>query len=141
MRDRLIELLKEYHAHPEKACPRWGTFEPCYGCKYDKGGECDYDGKLADRLLAAGVIAPPCKVGTTLYFLYNNPYADKPNLTPRIYETTKWYFEVDKTGIVINTSDIHSFNKEYDYHLGKTVFLTKEEAKRALAERREGWTS
>ena len=94
--------------------------------------------EFADHLLANGVIVPPCKVGTTLFFLYNTPYADKPDLTPRIYKTTDWYFEVDKAGIVINTSDIHSFNKVYDYVLGKTVFLTREEAEKALAERSEG---
>lgn len=93
--------------------------------------------RLADYLLDNGVIVPPCKVGMTLYFLYNSPYADKPDLTPRIYKTTNWYFEVDKTGIVTCTSDIHSFNKEYDYHLDKTVFLTREEAEKALAERSE----
>ena len=90
---------------------------------------------IAEYLLTNGVIVPPCKVGTTLFFLYNSPYADKPDLTPRIYKTTDWYFEVDKAGIVINTSDIHSFNKVYDYVLGKTVFLTREEAEKALAER------
>ena len=90
---------------------------------------------LADQLLANGVIVPPCKVGATLFFLYNSPYADKPDLTPRIYKTTDWYFEVDEAGIVINTRDIHSFNKVYDYVLGKTVFLTREEAEKALAER------
>ena len=84
------------------------------------------------------VIELPCKVGTTLYFLYNSPYADKPNLIPRIYKTADWYFEVDKTGIVINTSDIHSFNKKYDYYLGETVFLTKEEAEEALAKMKGG---
>ena len=82
----------------------------------------------AYRKQSENVIELPCKVGTTLYFLYNSPYADKPDLTPRIYKTTDWYFEIDKTGIVICTSDIHSFNKEYDYHLGKNVFLTQEEA-------------
>ena len=92
---------------------------------------------IADHLLAEGVIVPPCKVGTKLYFLYNSPYADKPDLTIKIYETTDWYFEVDKTGIVINTSYIHSLHKKYDYYLGKTVFLTREEAEEAIAERRE----
>lgn len=87
------------------------------------------------RKQSENVIELPCKVGTTLYFLYNSPYADKPDLTPRIYKTTDWYFEVDKTGIVINTSDIHSFNKKYDYYLGETAFLTKQEAEKALAER------
>ena len=50
-----------------------------------------------------------------------------------INKTADWYFEIDKTGIVINTSNIHSFNKNYDYHLGETAFLTKQEAEQALA--------
>lgn len=94
--------------------------------------------RLADHLLANGVIVLPCKVGTTLYFLYNSPYADKPNLKPRIYQTADWYFEIDKTGIAINTSDIHSFNKKYDYYLGETAFLTKQEAEQALAKMKGG---
>lgn len=118
-RERLVELIKT----AEKDFSNTGN--PIL----------DIEKYVADYLLANGVIVPPCKVGTTLYFLYNSPYADKPDLTPRIYKTTDWYFEVDKTGIVINTSYIHSFNKEYDYYLGKTVFLTKEEAEKALKER------
>ena len=90
------------------------------------------------RKQSENTIELPCKAGTTLYFLYNNPYADKPDLTPRIYKTTDWYFEVDKTGIVINTRDIHSFNKKYDYYLGETVFLTKQEAEQALAKMKGG---
>ena len=121
MRDRLIKLIKE-----AKAIEASGI-----DCKVS-------DEYIADHLLAEGVIIPPCKVGTTLYFLYNSPYADKPNLIPRIYKTADWYFEVDKTGIVINTSDIHSFNKKYDYYLGETVFLTKEEAEEALAKMKGG---
>lgn len=95
---------------------------------FSHADKCDY---FKDK---SRYIELPCKVGTTLYFLYNSPYADKPDLTPRIYKTTDWHFEVDKTGIVINTDDIHSFNKVYDYYLGKTVFLTREEAERALKE-------
>lgn len=112
----------------------------CYGAC----DECNL-GDLAESLYNAGyrkqsenTVELPCKVGTTLYFLYNSPYADKPDLTPRIYKTTDWYFEVDKTGIVINTSDIHSFNKKYDYYLGETAFLTKQEAEQALAKMKGG---
>lgn len=95
---------------------------------------------IADHLLSEGVIVPPCKVGTTLYFLYNRPHADKPDLTIKIYETADWYFDIDKDGIVINTRNIHSCNKKYDYYLGETVFLTREEAEKALAERSENGT-
>ena len=123
MRDRLIELVKQ-------RLP--------YGVCVGEKSEQHFCEKVADYLLANGVIVPPCKVGTTLYFLYNSPYADKPDLTPRIYKTTDWYFEVDKTGIAINTSDIHSFNKKYDYYLGETAFLTKQEAEQALAKMKGG---
>lgn len=96
--------------------------------------------ELAALKQSENIIELPCKLGTTLYFLYNSPYADKPDLTPRIYKTTDWYFEVDKKGIVINTSDIHSFNKKYDYYLGETVFFTKEEAEKVIAELKKKYT-
>lgn len=123
MRKRLIELIDEYT-------------EPLSARDIHQA---DFSEKFADHLLEGGVIVPPCKVGDTLYFLYNSPYADKPDLTPRIYKTNDWYFEVDKAGIAINTSDIHSFNKVYDYVLGKTVFFTREEAEKALKAREGEW--
>ena len=114
----------------------------CKDCRLDKTclarNSADILYNAGYRKQSENVIELPCKVGTTLYFLYNSPYADKPDLTPRIYKTADWDFEIDKTGIVICTSDIHSLNKEYDYHLGKTVFLTSEEAKKALAKMKGG---
>ena len=109
-------------------------------CKFENHSEmiAEYLYNAGYRKQSENVIELPCKVGTTLYFLYNSPYADKPDLTPRIYKTTDWYFEVDKTGIVICTSYIRSLNKEYDYYLGKTVFLTKEEAEQVLAKMKGG---
>ena len=124
MRNRLIELLKQIDFDYGEECV----------CASEDGykGAPDLAEFFADHLLAEGVIVPPCKVGTTLYFLYNSPYADKPDLTPRIYKTTDWYFDIDKDGIAIVTRDIHSYNKKYYYNLGKTVFLTREEAEKAL---------
>lgn len=79
MRERLIELLKEYHAHPEKSCPRLGTLEPCDGCKYDNGAECDQDGRFADHLLAEGVVVPKKIEGYEDYSIdeYGNVYSYK----------------------------------------------------------------
>ena len=88
---------------------------------------------IADHLLSEGVIVPPCKVGTTLYFLYDSPYADKPDLTPRIYETNEWYFDVDGKGVSIKPRWVYGYKGEYHYYLGKTVFLTREEAEKVLA--------
>ena len=94
--------------------------------------------KLADYLLENGVIVPPCKVGATLYFLYDRRYADKPDLTTQIYETNEWYFDIDEKGISIKPRFVHGYKGKYHYYLGKTVFLTKEEAEQALRKEDEG---
>lgn len=67
--------------------------------------------KIADHLLANGVIVPPCKIGEPIYRVcsprgtYHKPYIRKFKLT---YKTL--------------ASTIEDF--------GKTVFLSKEEAER-----------
>ena len=76
----------------------------------------------------------PCKVGITLYFLYNRPHADKPDLTPKIYETTAWYFDVDEKGISILPRFVLEYNSEFHYRLNKNVFLDREEAEKKLKE-------
>ena len=93
---------------------------------------------IADKLLAEGVIVPPCKVGATLYFLYDRPHADKPDLTPRIYETNEWYFDVDEKGVSINPRWVHGYKGVYHYYLGKTVFLSREDAERTLERSENG---
>lgn len=124
--DKTIEEEKQIEEMRAILC-RSGAINHCEYCE-DCEGIVEALYNAGYRKQSENVIGLPCKVGTTLYFLYNSPYADKPDLTPRIYKTADWYFEIDKTGIVINTSWIHSFNKKYDYHLGETVFLSKEEA-------------
>ena len=104
-----IEEMAQIIGHCES------TLHPVIKC-HDKSTGCYcienpcHNQRLAEKLYNAGyskqsenVVELPCKVGTTLYFLYNSSYADKPDLTPRIYKTTDWYFEIDKTGIAINT--------------------------------------
>ena len=66
--------------------------------------------------------------------IFQRPYADTPDLTPKIYQTNEWYFDVDEEGISILPRDIHGYNHEYHYYLGKTVFLTKEDAEQKLKE-------
>ena len=122
-RERLLELLARKYNHF------------CDQCGINK--QSDYIQDLADYLLENGVIVPPCKVGDTLFFIYNSPYANKPDLTPRIYKTDDWYFDIDKKGISIRTRDVHGYMGKYHYYLGKTVFLTREEVETALKERKE----
>ena len=76
---------------------------------------------IADYLLANGVIVPPCKVGQTVYeFDYD-------------FEREETYVvDTTVTGFAIITfEEIHSFRQ-----IGKTVFLSKEDAEKALAERK-----
>ena len=76
---------------------------------------------IADHLLANGVIVPPCKVGDYLYYI---PFGST---------ITKWEIrsiEIMQDDIVFHCG--RTFFLKYD--IGKTVFLTKEEAEEKLKE-------
>ena len=110
MRDRLIELITNADTYDSYACKL---------CTDDDSCELCYAKKLADHLLANGVIVPPCKVGNTVYEID----ADNP------FEEELRVIESKVEGFYIGTSrNLHSTNC-------KTVFLTKEDAERALKER------
>ena len=71
MLNRLIKLLKEIEQSPEKLCPIISGNGNCDTCKYNMEGASCYDARRADYLLKHGVIAPPCKVGDTVYIIYS----------------------------------------------------------------------
>lgn len=78
----------------------------------------------ADYLLANGVIVPPCKVGNTIY---------------TIGKFTGQIITSKVVGIHLTENDVflHCGNGTFvsvAYQLGKTVFLTREEAEKALKE-------
>lgn len=90
--------------------------------------------KVADHLLANGIIAPPCKVGQTVYYPYYNRVLGVPDemivetMKVRKYKDSNFVFEC-KCGFIFLDTD-----------LGKTVFLTRDDAEKALAERSENGT-
>ena len=88
--------------------------------------ETDY---IVETLLNEGAILPPCKVGTPLFFLN-----DEDMCGGSVIESTEWIFVYDTDGLTIDT-EVARFEYSYDYTLGKTVFLTKEEAEAKLKER------
>ena len=114
-RERLIEII-------------------CEGLAQNCGGNCTLPNKmycqnchiLADYLLANGVIVPPCKVGDTVYFvhrgrikqleIHNITYSSK-------YKDFYLYFVSD---------DGSESNINYNHFIGYKLFLTKEEAEKAL---------
>ncbi len=75
----------------------------------------------------------PCKVGDTAYFITerNAPKGTKEH----IVETTIEKIGVRKSGMFIKLS-VNAMYETSCNSIGKTVFLTLEEAKKALAERR-----
>lgn len=112
-RERLIELIKQ-------STQKCDTTD-CNRCKYWNTNDCGA-ARMADILIKNGVIVPPCKVGDTVYFVYGgiiNPHKIKR-------------FEMTEYGNFAFSSLMFTFEE-----FGKTVFLTREEAEKALAERSE----
>ena len=111
MRDRLIELIK---GSSQYICDDAALIE-----------------RIADHLLANGVIVPPCRVGDTLWII--NSYANsRLEIINRMVEPIEVEsVAISKDGIEIETAEAIYFSE----HFGETIFLTKEEAKKALAER------
>lgn len=107
MRDRLIELIHDSDLSLDSV-------------------------RLADHLIANGVICPPCKVGDKVYYMSKNPI----NLSVLPYTI----YEADIVRIVttkFGTSLVIQIHNEYGCteipninDFGKTVFLTREEAEK-----------
>lgn len=106
-RERLIELLKNV--------PR--------------NTRAFYD-QFADYLLANGVIVPPCKVGDTVYILAgHNGHKYEKDICEGFY--------IGNDGVVqVRVRNMKGNHGTYGV-IGETVFLTSEEAKKALEEMEE----
>lgn len=109
MRDRLVELLKKADKYASGVCT-----------DYDEAQEV-----CADFLLAEGVIVPPCKVGDTVYQTDGI----------RIYESTIREITYTANNILIYDTEKVCFDKTA---INESIFLTREEAEKALAERSGG---
>lgn len=91
---------------------------------------------VADHLLSNGVIVPPCMVGDTIYIVDGTTdgivVGTITQLEQNIYTTPKEW--ITFKGNYPFFGELESKNR-VDLLLGKTVFLTKEEAEKALRER------
>ena len=113
-RDRLIELLKKPNktAILRKINPQFVT------------DETDEESIVADYLLANGVICPPCKVGQTVYYIAFG----------KVYKGKCHAITIHKDSLQIHLYDYDGDNASIS---AKDVFLTREEAEKAL-ERSKG---
>ena len=82
---------------------------------------------LADYLLANGVIVPPVKVDDTIYIVDENSNEftgiDECHVRSLEWNGTFWS--------IFNDKDCYGYSEDY---IGKTIFLAKEEAEKALKE-------
>ena len=132
-RERLIDLIKKaekqelldfFTADLDEAIDMSGGTKISCSMEY-----------LADYLLEHGVIVPPCKVGDILY--YPRIYHDNIGVACAEVENIKIY--VNGMPIVFVKElggDINSPTAFYPANFGDTVFLTREEAEKALKEQK-----
>ena len=91
-------------------------------------------GDIADYLIANGVIVPPCKVGDTLYVI--SQMKDK-RILPFVNEYQATYIQVGKRKCKVYHEKDGFIKIFLQDNFGKTVFLTREEAEKALKKRGE----
>lgn len=113
-RERLIELLKKKYDHF------------CDQCGVNKDSR--YTENLADYLLENGVVVLPCKVGDTVYEICERRRSGK--WQKAIVERVVHGIEIGIDKIL--TARCGTTTYVYLSRLGETVFLTREEAEKAL---------
>ena len=121
MRDRLIALIKEAEQ------------------KFSSTGKpvLDIEEYVADYLLEKGFIFQPFKVGEAFWALFMNIYQDMRPTEYFIKEYKVDLIYTHKYGITICGNRVSDgiMNRFEFAELGKTLFLTRAEAERAMAER------
>ena len=125
MRDRLIELLRK----PLPIMKGYATVGETRMSIVDAE-------KIADHLLAHGVIAPPCYIGQEIWHITKHYDGRIEIRKGKVSMLQQKYDKSWKIRITVNSS-VWDFTPN---EIGTEYFLTREEAEKALAERRENDT-
>ena len=151
-RERLIEILSRYfqigdsyayNLTRDKQAFSVGTMHLDDFEEFDENTVAD----IADHILANGVIVPPCKVGDTVYVLddiiwayeckgcpyFEEGWYDDPHECRKTNDGRKHHDCIEIKEHIVTQDDIYSYLQRSLF--GKTVFFTREEAEKALAER------
>ena len=123
-RERLIEILKLGSCPSPYLCDE--------NCKYANLERC-YEERTADLLLEHGVIVLPCKVGDRLYEVTGRKTVSVYKVRTIRVELFSLFIEWD----IVEGFAWQSLSYINAGEIGKTVFLTREEAERALKERED----
>lgn len=120
MRDSLIKSINEFEELDFCIPPDWWIEH------------------FADHLLADGVIVPPCKVGDVVYALWDVPTETKYIVYCAEIKKISQYNKNCRLTVFFEIEPVEFRGRRKEYQIddfGKTVFLTREEAERALKER------
>lgn len=115
MRERLIELIQNFTQVCDKSCE--GLAKSCYRCTIEQ---------LAEYLLANGVIVPTSKVGEKIYIHQFDNKMKKVVVECEIIE----HNEAEEL-FKVKLADGRILTLLFQF-IGKTVFLSREEAEKAL---------
>ena len=136
MRNKLIELMET-----EIECNKDGHGE-CEMCPYsyaDKACVRHISELTADMMLSKGVLAPPVKVGDYVYTIkgayYKEPKFCRVSEPLKVNEISIKYKRDGKDTIMRGFITENGTRYSFD-NIGKTVFLTKEEAEKELMRRK-----
>lgn len=126
MRERLIELLKSDNCQSPMLC------DP--NCKYAKLQRC-YEARTADYLLENGAIVLPCKMGDTIYEVIGSYYIKSVVCAIHISDGSRNSRNHKSESYIVARNENTNYAKHYNINkIGKTVFLTRKEAEKALKE-------
>jgi hypothetical protein len=128
MRDRLVELLRNTDIN----CENTKYCDNCVG--YSKGAEC-INYLIADYILNDGWIRPPMKLGQMCFKPCYSAWSDEVRQyrVSSITQKADGSFKMRLTDLI--TKSVFEITPD---EIGKTVFLTKEEAEQKLKEMRGG---
>ena len=133
-RERLIELLKNDSCESPMLC------DP--NCKYASLKRC-YEERTADYLLENGVIVPPVSLGDKIYEIISpkdrEPYFITATVCAvHIADGSRNSCQRKRESYIVAECPGTKYVHKYPISkFGKTVFLTREEAEKALEEREQ----
>lgn len=118
MRDRLIEIIGDLP----------------FSAEYDGYNSFEWAEHFADHLLTNGVVVFPVSIGQTIFRMniYNDAYREATVVAIYYAEDKKYH---PKPHILVHHGNERGRLRINFSDFGKTVFLTKEEAEKALKER------
>ena len=119
--------------------PKWSIDYHSDVQAFLSGDAVDRLAEIEDKIENGTLVELPIAYGTELHFLYSREHYGKPQ-PACVHSTRKWIFNIGYDGKMwfsVAGRGIGYYG-DYTHELGKTVFLTREEAEKRLKELQNG---